>query len=557
MRKLLALLLIVTLAGVSAIAQPACVPDTTITETGISPAVLPVAVEGKPYDVCATILVPADTLIDIGGQIVPAQINFFSLDNVNGLPQWLNFACEPASCQFAPGYSCVKITGTPPMGKAGKYDLEFFITLSVTVPGFGTFPFPDTITGYSILVSEMCMPDTSYTEPGIYPDTLDDLCVGQLESKTVTINAPPTIPLDDIQPGLVGSVNFFTLAGINNLPDWMQISCGGNCTFQPGLTCVSLVGCPPCGADGFYCLFIDAIANVTVPGFGTFPYPVTDTIYFTVNGSNWATNINPDKATLNWKPTTGATGYEIEGGLLGSAPISINTGSATTLPASGLAEGACYYWRVRPTAGGQVGDWSCYDTFYTCTRPSNLTVTNLTSNSATLSYTPGVANETFFIAGRPNPGGPTSIVTINNGSNTSLNATGLSACQEYVWTAYAICEGGAATEITVPNDLDFFTTLGCPQKTGLAVGAEDLTVQIVPNPANHTTRLMITGVENENTLTVNIFDMTGKQISTYALDAAPYMSQLEINTSQFAKGVYHVITTTGNNSDVQKLVISR
>ena len=51
--------------------------------------------------------------------------------------------------------------------------------------------------------------------------------------------------------------------------------------------------------------------------------------------------------------------------------------------------------------------------------------------------------------------------------------------------------------------------------------------------------------------------MAGKEFGTYELTDAAYMSTIDINTSDFAKGVYQVVTTTENYTDVQKLVIAK
>ncbi|NNC95324.1 MAG: T9SS type A sorting domain-containing protein [Chitinophagales bacterium] len=552
MRRLLTLLLIFTIVSTTVDAQ-VCTPDTNVTSAGITPDILPLAVEGIPYDVSATILVPADTMIP--GVPVPATINFFRLDAAIGLPSWLNIACVPANCQFPPGYSCVRITGQPPLGKAGKYKLRFLITLNVTVPNFGTLEFPDTIDGYFVNVVELCEPDTTQQSTGISPDTLPPLCT----NRDYIVCATVTIPPDTTIPGVPvpATINYFRLDSVQGLPEWIQYSCNPlNCTFPPGQHCIKIAGCPPCGSQGRYDVLFFITLNVTIPLVGTLEFP--DTVqgyYFDVNPENEAINIQTKKATLTWKSTPGATGHQIMGGQLGSPPIMINTGSATSLVATGLVQGQCYYWRVRPTAGGQVGEWSCWDTFYTCAPPTGLTVTNLTNTTATLNWNSGPANVSSVVAGRPNPGGPSSIVTLNAGTNTSLNVSGLVACQEYVWTVYGNCEGGGASNIATPN---FFTTTGCPAKGDLSMLNTipgSVAVELAPNPATETVKVLIAGLEDQASVNVEIYDMTGKLVSGYNLDAAPYMSELQINTSDFANGVYQVITTTGATTDIQKLII--
>ena len=81
-------------------------------------------------------------------------------------------------------------------------------------------------------------------------------------------------------------------------------------------------------------------------------------------------------------------------------------------------------------------------------------------------------------------------------------------------------------------------------------------VNIIPNPATNNAKILIDGLDNTQ-VNVAIVDMAGRIISEYNLETTSFLNTIDLNTSEFANGVYQVITTTDETTNVKKLVISK
>lgn len=125
MKRLLLLTTIAILALNKAIFAQ-CTPDPTITQPGIYPDTLPVAIIGVPYSEVLQVRVLADT------SGFPVQS--ISIDNVLGMPPGFSYQCVPSNCVFPGGSNgCVVFSGTAPAGSAGQYPLQVIITSTVVI----------------------------------------------------------------------------------------------------------------------------------------------------------------------------------------------------------------------------------------------------------------------------------------------------------------------------------------------------------------------------------------------------------------------------------------
>ena len=77
----------------------------------------------------------------------------------------------------------------------------------------------------------------------------------------------------------------------------------------------------------------------------------------------------------------------------------------------------------------------------TCTLVTNLTVTNITSMSATLNFTPGIGNNSYIVT-YTRPGGPSQTVT---GTASPINLTGLVPSTVYSVSVQPVCTVGTST----------------------------------------------------------------------------------------------------------------
>ncbi len=123
-----------------------CTPDPQFTVGGIYPdsaSNLPTAYVGAAYDEVITVVVPVDTLTDLGFPIgiVAIPFNDITLNSVTGLPPNFAYSCTPTNCVF-PGNSsgCVNVYSTvnPTAADIGVYPLVVDITANMNVLGTNT-----------------------------------------------------------------------------------------------------------------------------------------------------------------------------------------------------------------------------------------------------------------------------------------------------------------------------------------------------------------------------------------------------------------------------------
>ena len=147
--SLLTLLLVLLGYGASSVmAQAVCTPDPFALLAGI-PGVYPNPLiqssltpgdQNVAYSQTITVVVPADTTIDLSPLIgfpfpaINVSVNYQSISAVNGLPNGLNFVCDPSNCQWAGGTNgCLKISGTPT--QSGTFNVSLSTGYNVTIPG--------------------------------------------------------------------------------------------------------------------------------------------------------------------------------------------------------------------------------------------------------------------------------------------------------------------------------------------------------------------------------------------------------------------------------------
>lgn len=116
-----------------------CTPDTSISTVGIYPGVaqgLDSAIVGEYYEQVLQVLPPADTTVEVSGLgVLSVPINFFRIEDVNGLPTGFDYSCDPPTCLFlAEEVSCVSFYGEVEWWMSGKtYPLEIDMTAQFSV----------------------------------------------------------------------------------------------------------------------------------------------------------------------------------------------------------------------------------------------------------------------------------------------------------------------------------------------------------------------------------------------------------------------------------------
>lgn len=153
MKKHLLFLLFAAGYGTASYAQ--CTPDMSQTQPGIHPTVqenLAPATVGVPYSQTLTVIIPADTCVQIFPPPAPCTVIPISkavVTNVDGLPSGFTYACNPSNCEFPGGQTnCAVITGTATAGQVGSYPIDIYLTYYA-----GSIQQEDTLQGYVLNVN--------------------------------------------------------------------------------------------------------------------------------------------------------------------------------------------------------------------------------------------------------------------------------------------------------------------------------------------------------------------------------------------------------------------
>ncbi|MEM6805796.1 MAG: T9SS type A sorting domain-containing protein [Bacteroidota bacterium] len=175
-----------------------------------------------------------------------------------------------------------------------------------------------------------CVPDSTITGEGIFPDTLVGTCVGIPYSETITL----VIPTDTIVGGLFATIDSLVLDSVAGLPPGLRFDClNGQCSIAGGSrSCVLLSGTP--STAGVYPVDLYVTGYVKVFG-NTVVQPDTLSSFYTLI-------INPGLtvATSSMDATCGGSDGTATATPSGTAPYTyLWSNGAITATATGLAAG--------------------------------------------------------------------------------------------------------------------------------------------------------------------------------------------------------------------------
>lgn len=180
-----------------------------------------------------------------------------------------------------------------------------------------------------------------------------------------------------------------------------------------------------------------------------------------------ATNIMTTSADLSW--TAGGTetlwNVEIVDVTAGGTVTGTVTDSGVANPflASGLTPDNSYEYYVQADCGGDTSAWVgpfSFSTLPTCAEPSSLTITNITTTSADLSWTVGGTETSWNIElVDVTAGGTVTGTATSTGITNPYTLSGLTAGNQYEYYVQADCGGGDTSTWVGPYT---FTTLCNP-----------------------------------------------------------------------------------------------
>ena len=177
---------------------------------------------------------------------------------------------------------------------------------------------------------------------------------------------------------------------------------------------------------------------------------------------------------------------------------------------------------------------------------NTLAASNITHEAATLNGTITAGSEAITAQGFMYKASSAADWTTVAATGTNLSATvnNLTAETAYEYKAFATTASG-----TVEGQIMSFTTLAASGLADAESGA--IKAMIYPNPAKDKATLSLSGLTANAKIIVS--DLQGRIIQTEDLQAGT--ETYELNTSNYASGVYYIRILCGNNSNTQKLIV--
>jgi hypothetical protein len=233
-------------------------------------------------------------------------------------------------------------------------------------------------------------------------------------------------------------------------------------------------------------------------------------------------------AAADWT-TVNATGTTISATLTALTAETEYTFKAFATTASGTVEGTAM-------------------TFTTTAAPivapvvTTLAATEITNATATLNGTVTAGSEEITAQGFMYKATAATDWTtvVATGENMTLTVEGLEAELEYVFKAFATTASGT----TEGEELTFTTLAGLNDATAVSIIAS-----VYPNPAEDKATISVNGLMNATKIVVS--DMQGRILLSDDMTESTY----ELNTSNYASGVYYIRIISGNAVNTQKLIV--
>ena len=263
-----------------------------------------------------------------------------------------------------------------------------------------------------------------------------------------------------------------------------------------------------------------------------------------------ASNITQTSAEITWNGTASTYELKVNGG-------EAETLTTTTKSLTGLTPNTAYTVEVRSICENQTSEWvsANFTTLeqivivlgeVTTSPATNLGNTSATLNGALVSagesenYTVGFALATVadFTLEDANVQNITATLT-DNAFTATVND--LVEGQTYFYRAYITNEAGTAY-----GTVETFTLLGLTDAL-----ANQIAVQLYPNPASDNATLDINGLNQDAKIVVS--DLQGRILSQDNINAGT--TRYTINVSNMTSGVYYIRIITDNVVSTQKLIV--
>ena len=271
-----------------------------------------------------------------------------------------------------------------------------------------------------------------------------------------------------------------------------------------------------------------------------------------------ATEVTHEAATLNGTITAGSEAITAQGFMYKASSATdwttvAATGTNLSATVNNLTVETAYEYKAFATTAsstveGEVINFTTLAAPVVVTPPTveTLTATEVTHEAATLNGTITAGSEEITAQGFMYKASSAADWTTVSATGTTLTATvnNLTAETAYEYKAFA-----TTASSTVEGEVINFTTLAASGLADAESGA--IKAMIYPNPAKDKATLSLSGLTANAKIIVS--DLQGRIIQTEDLQAGT--ETYELNTSNYASGVYYIRILCGNNVNTQKLII--
>ena len=254
-----------------------------------------------------------------------------------------------------------------------------------------------------------------------------------------------------------------------------------------------------------------------------------------------ATNITNVSALISWTNAVSADTFRIRYNEQGSFSFKYFnqpglSGNSATL--TGLYPNTTYNFVVSSICSGVSSGYCGVNSFTTtsvpvaCVIPTGLTSTNITNNSADISWSQYVSADTFLI--RYSVNGTTNYtwkkVPGTGGNGTTL--TGLLPITTYQWQVRSVCVGNPLSSYSAPAIFGTPAKIRKPDFT-------DIAMTVYPNPANDKISVCLerSSDQNKNSL-ITIFDLSGRIVLEKEVVCIQGKNVFELDINFLSVGMY-------------------
>jgi hypothetical protein len=219
------------------------------------------------------------------------------------------------------------------------------------------------------------------------------------------------------------------------------------------------------------------------------------------------------------------------------------TGPGTeNLSLTGLTVGTTYYIRVFPYTENSV---PVYGTFTLCVvpvcpAPSSLSVSNLTTNSATVSFVGGASATGYTITTSP----ATTTVTA---TASPVTLTGLTPGTAYTVSVASACLGSTTSSAS--------TTLTTPVVTATQSAFAAGQVSVAPNPAHGSFTLTLPALGSQRVAQATLLNVLGQAVAARTIALTATGATAEFDTRALAPGMYVLRLVAGSETVVQRVAV--